>query len=63
MLPPVTQPQRLDDLPALLAPYACAAPLFVYLLPSGHILACRTCRNDEDLDEEDLILVLRPRPA
>ena len=37
MLPVVTQPLRLDDLPALLAPYATAAPIFVYLLASGHV--------------------------
>lgn len=75
MPPVITQPMRLDglrvaparfdDLPALLAPYATAAPIFAYLLPSGHILASRMRRSDAELDEEDLILVLMPhrRPA
>lgn len=71
MLPNVTQPPRLDDLrvaparfddlPTLLAPHATAAPIFVYLLPSGHVQACRVRRCDEELDEGDLILVLSPR--
>ena len=59
-LPAVTQPVRLNDLPSLLAPYAVAAPVFVYLLASGHILACRMRRHDAELTEEDLILVLTP---
>ena len=61
MLPNVTQPVRLSDLPGLLAPYAEAAPIFVYLLASGHLLACRMRRHDKELSEEDLILVLTPR--
>ena len=60
-LPLVAQPVRLDDLPSLLAPYAVAAPVFVYLQASGHVLACRVRRNDAELDENDLILVLTPR--
>jgi hypothetical protein len=51
---------HLNDLPGLLAPYAVAAPIFVYLLASGHILACRMRRHDAELSEEDLILVLTP---
>ncbi len=61
MLPNVTQPVRLDDLPALLAPYATTAPIFVYLLSSGHILASRMRLRDDDLDDDDLILMLSPR--
>ncbi len=61
MLPIITRPQRLDDLPALLAPYAIAAPIFIYLLPSGHVQAYRVRRCDAALDEDDLILVLSPR--
>ena len=59
-LPAVTQAVHLNDLPGLLAPYAVAAPIFVYLLASGHILACRMRRHDAELSEEDLILVLTP---
>ena len=60
-LPVVTQAVRLSDLPGFLVPYALAAPIFVYLLASGHILACRMRRQDAELSEEDLILVLTPR--
>ena len=59
-LPAVTQPVRLSELPGLLAPYALTAPIFVYLLASGHILACRIRRHDAELTDEDLILVLTP---
>ena len=59
-LPVVTQPVRLSDLPSLLAPYALTAPVFVYLLASGHILACRIRRQDAELSEDDLLLVLTP---
>ncbi len=61
MLPLVTQPVRLNDLPALLAPYAVSAPIFVYLMTCGNIVACRMRRHDKELSEEDLILVLTPR--
>ncbi len=61
MLPSVTQPVRLNDLPLLLAPYAKDAPIFVYMLTSGHILACRVRRHDHELTDEDLILMLMPR--
>ena len=61
MLPAVTEPVRLSDLPELLAPYALTAPIFVYLLASGHVQACRMRRHDAELDENDLILVLSPR--
>ena len=61
-LPVVTQPMRLNDLPALLAPYAVTAPVFVYMLASGHLTACRVRRHDAQLSEDDLILVLTPRP-
>lgn len=59
-LPTVTQPVRLNDLPCLLAPYARAAPVFVYMLVSGHILTCRMRRHDAELSEDDLLLVLMP---
>lgn len=62
-LPTVTRPVRLSDLPSLLAPYAVAAPVFVYLLASGHVLAGRMRRNDAELGDADLILVLTPRTA
>lgn len=62
-LPKVIKPVRFDDLPALLAPYATTAPIYVYLLSSGHIQACRFQRSDEELCEEDLILVLNPSKA
>ena len=57
----VTRPVHLGDLPTLLAPYAVAAPVFVYLQASGHVLACRMRRHDAELNENDLILVLNPR--
>lgn len=58
-LPLVTTPVRLSDLPALLGPYAVAAPVYVYLRDCGNISATRFRLKDED----DLILVLSPRPA
>ncbi len=58
-LPVVTAPMRLNDLPALLGPYAVAAPVYVYLRDCGNISATRFRLQDED----DLILVLRPRKA
>lgn len=56
-LPTVTNPVRLNDLPALLGPYAVAAPLYVYLMSCGNLTASRVRLKDED----DLILVLKPR--
>lgn len=56
-LPVVTAPMRLNDLPALLGPYAVAAPVYVYLRDCGNISATRF----RSQDEEDLILVLSPR--
>ena len=56
-LPVVTDPVRLSDLPALLGPYAVAAPVYVYLRDCGNISATRFRLQDED----DLILVLSPR--
>ena len=56
-LPVVTSPIRLNDLPALLGPYAVAAPVYVYLRDCGNISATRFRLKDED----DLILVLSPR--
>ena len=56
-LPVVTSPMRLNDLPALLGPYAVAAPVYVYLRDCGNISATRFRSKDED----DLILVLSPR--
>ena len=56
-LPIVTDPVRLSDLPALLGPYAVAAPVYVYLRDCGNISATRFRLKDE----EDLILVLSPR--
>jgi hypothetical protein len=50
---------RLSDLPALLGPYAVAAPVYVYLRDCGNISATRFRLQDE----EDLILVLSPRSA
>ncbi len=58
-LPIVTDPVRLSDLPALLGPYAIAAPVYVYLRDCGNISATRFRLKDE----EDLILVLSPRSA
>ena len=59
LLPTVTAPVRLCDLPALLGPYAVAAPIYVYLRDCGNISATRFRSKDED----DLILVLSPRSA
>lgn len=58
-LPIVTDPVRLSDLPALLGPYAVAAPVYVYLMSCGNLSATRFRLKDE----EDLILVLSPRKA
>ncbi len=58
-LPTVTAPVRLNDLPALLGPYAVSAPLYVYLMDCGNLTATRFRLQDE----EDLILVLKPRSA
>ena len=52
-----TAPVRLDDLPALLGPYAKAAPIYVYMMSCGNLKATRFRLRDE----EDLILVLAPR--
>ncbi|MGI4788964.1 MAG: hypothetical protein ACRYFS_08945 [Janthinobacterium lividum] len=57
MLPAVTDPVRLNDLPAILGPYATTAPIYVYLMSCGNITASRFRQKDE----EDLILVLGPR--
>ena len=57
-LPAVTTPIRLNDLPALLGPYAVTAPIYVYLMRCGNLTASRSRLQDE----EDLILVLKPRP-
>ena len=57
MLPSVTEPVRLNDLPAILGPYAKTALIFVYLMGCGHLTASRFRLGDE----EDLILVLGPR--
>ncbi len=56
-LPTVTGPVRLSDLPDLLGPYATTAPIYVYLMSCGNLTATRF----RSKDEEDLILVLRPR--
>ena len=58
-LPTVTGPVRLNDLPALLGPYATTAPIYVYLMGCGNLTASRFRLKDE----EDLILVLKPRPS
>ena len=58
-LPTVTNPVRLNDLPALLGPYAVTAPIYVYLMSCGNLTATRVRLKDE----EDLILVLKPRAA
>ncbi len=58
-LPVVTSPMRLNDLPALLGPYAVSAPVYVYLMSCGNLSATRFRLQDE----EDLILVLSPRSA
>lgn len=57
MLPSVIEPVRLNDLPAILGPYAKTAPIFVYLMSCGNLTASRFRLGDE----EDLILVLGPR--
>lgn len=57
MLPTVTNPVHLNDLPALLGPYAKTAPIYVYLMGCGNLTATRFRARDE----EDLILVLGPR--
>lgn len=59
MLPTVTQPVRLNDLPALLGPYAQTAPVFVYMMSCGNLKATRLRLGADD--EEDLMLVLAPR--
>ena len=56
-LPAVTAPVRLNDLPALLGPYAVAAPLYVYMMRCGNLTETRFRLKEE----EDLILILRPR--
>ena len=56
-LPAFTTPTRLNDLPSLLGPYAVTAPIYVYLMGCGNLTASRFRLKDE----EDLILVLRPR--
>ena len=56
-LPAFTRAVRLNDLPALLGPYATAAPIYVYLMGCGNLTASRFRLKDED----DLILVLKPR--
>ena len=58
-LPAVTSPVRLNDLPALLGPYAVSAPIYVYLMSCGNLTASRVRLQDED----DLILVLKPRTS
>ena len=58
MLPTVTQPVRLDDLPTLLGPYARTAPIFVYLMSCGNLKATRFRLGADD--EDDLLLVLAP---
>ena len=58
MLPTVTGPVRLNDLPALLGPYARTAPIFVYMMSCGNLKATRLRLGADD--EEDLMLVLGP---
>ncbi len=58
-LPGPNAPVRLDDLPRLLSPYARSAPVYVYLMRCGNVKATRIRLKDD----EDLILVLSPRPA
>ena len=58
-LPAVSAPIRLNDLPALLGPYAVSAPIYVYLRDCGNLTATRVRAKDED----DLILVLSPRKS
>lgn len=57
MLPTVTEPVRLNDLPNLLGPYAKTAPIFVYMMSCGNLKATRFRLGDE----EDLMLVLGPQ--
>ncbi len=57
MLPTVTEPIRLNDLPTLLGPYAKTAPIFVYMMRCGNLKATRFRLGDE----EDLMLVLSPQ--
>ena len=57
MLPTVTAPVRLNDLPELLGPYAKTAPIFVYMMSCGNLKATRFRLQEDD----DLILVLGPR--
>lgn len=59
MLPTVTGPVRLNDLPALLGPYARTAPIFVYMMTCGNLKATRFRLGTDD--DEDLMLVLAPR--
>ena len=59
MLPTVTEPVRLNDLPSLLGPYARTAPVFVYLMSCGNVKATRFRLGADD--EDDLLLVLAPR--
>ncbi len=56
-LPTVTTPVRLNDLPALLGPYATTAPIYVYMMSCGNLTATRFRLKEE----EDLILILGPR--
>ena len=58
MLPSVTEPVRLNDLPTLLGPYARTAPVYVYLMSCGNVKATRFPLPGDD---EELMLVLRPR--
>lgn len=58
MLPTVTGPVRLNDLPTLLGPYARTAPIFVYMMSCGNLKATRFRLGADD--EEDLMLVLAP---
>ena len=57
MLPAVTEPVHLNDLPTILGPYAKTAPIYVYLMSCGNLTATRFRLRDE----EDLILILGPR--
>lgn len=57
MLSAANAPVRLNDLPALLSPFAVTAPVYVYLLSCGQVTATRLRLKDS----ENLILVLGPR--
>lgn len=59
MLPTITDPVRLNELPVLLGPYAQTAPIFVYMMRCGNLKATRLRLGADD--EEDLMLVLAPR--